>query len=63
MGQNNSTAAARHELEAAVDPSGGSHEGVLTAATRDTWAETGEGWRMMRSENLSETMAVDGASV
>jgi hypothetical protein len=46
-----------------VDPIGTVHKGTQSVKTRDRWTLTPDGWRMAASENLDETVTVDGQLV
>jgi ketosteroid isomerase-like protein len=44
----------------ATGPDNKSHEVVATAKSRDTWAHTKQGWMIKHSEDLGQSVTVDG---
>jgi ketosteroid isomerase-like protein len=44
-------------------PDGKPHAIDVTAKSRDTWAHGGDGWALMHSDDLGQTVAIDGHAV
>lgn len=62
--ENGAVAETTQTVKATVNgPDNKSHELVATAKSRDTWAHSKQGWMIKQSEDLGQSVTVDGQPV